>query len=358
MSKNRSGRSGGTSQKNQGGGRSGPRPGPASPRPAQQSPSGSASRGGPATPTPASHWVAALTWQAITPLHPGTSQVSASDIDLPVAREGGTNLPMVPASSIKGVFRDGVGLEPDADKEDSAVKKARRLYGHADDNKTGAVGEAIASAGDLTFTDARLLALAVPSFWGTFALVTCPLVLERLNRDRELLGLTGLGKIPTPARSNGNRLEAYVADGSVLHEPGQGQKLTFLQDLDFAIRVHDFLDGLPQRIPSPINYANRADSINKRLLLVHDDVFAHLCRTSLEVSAHVRLEPQTKTVQNGGLWFEETIPAESLLSSFVFGSDPAGKAAVKAEKLRRLGGKSTVGRGLLQLHTEIKEVTR
>lgn len=100
--------------------------------------------------------------QALTPVHPGTGQVSGSVIDLPVAREAATGFPLIPASSLKGVLRDG-----------RADEAANKVFG------------SLEQMGELTLTDARLLLLPVRSYAGTFALITCPLVLQRWQRDAE-----------------------------------------------------------------------------------------------------------------------------------------------------------------------------
>ena len=180
---------------------------------------------------------AILLWQAITPLHPGTGQESASTVDLPVAREGGTLYPMIPASTIKGVFRDGVGLrDGDDESSDAGVKAARSRFGYAD--RTTKAGKTQSGVGELTFTDARLLGLPVPSFKGTFAVVTAPLVLQRLSRDRELLGFPAL-TIPKEPQQ-GDLPEAVVGTKPKLDHGGR----IYLNDLDFTTRPDESIDTL------------------------------------------------------------------------------------------------------------------
>src|SRR5439155_466845 len=60
--------------------------------------------------------------------------------------------------------------------------------------------DADAHAGALSLTDARMLAFPVRSLRGVFAWVTCPAVLERLNRDLSLAGMGGLKEIPKLAK--------------------------------------------------------------------------------------------------------------------------------------------------------------
>jgi CRISPR-associated protein Cmr4 len=320
--------------------------------------------------------VLALLWQALTPLHAGTGQVSSSVIDLPVAREGSTGYPMIPASSIKGVLRDGEGLRKgDNDSDTEPVKTARELFGYTDrrvtaeDKSTGKQKETFESGvGDLSFTDARLLALPVPSYAGTFALVTCPLVIRRLSRDRETLGLGALPQVGRPAKTPATdptasmmpkgltapapvqqpaspHPTAYVAPGTVLKHGAQ----VILQDLDFAATESAEVAALAEAL---CKQSPQLDSkeIASRLCIVPDDIFAFLCETALEVTAHIRLEPDRKTVQTGALWYEETLPAEALLTSFAFSRSGRGFTAVTEKPYLQLGGKGSVGRGLMRVH--------
>ena len=102
---------------------------------------------------------------ALSPLHAGTGQ-GVGVIDLPIAREKATDIPIVPGSSLKGVLRDAC--------TDTGDKIA--VFGPETEN-------ADAHAGSAHFTDARLLLLPVRSLAGTFAWVTSPLLLQRLRRD-------------------------------------------------------------------------------------------------------------------------------------------------------------------------------
>lgn len=323
--------------------------------------------------------VQSLLWQAMTPVHPGTGQVSASVIDLPVAREGATGFPVLPASSIKGVLRDGDGLrDGDADSQADRVVRARKYFGYADQTaQPGA--ERSSAAGDLSFTDARLLALSVPSFQGTFALVTCPMILSRLSRDRQLLGLSALPALseksnPKPqGRDITNDLfgsfaslrqaapaapaaptapTARISTDSVLvYTTTRGQNTTeqvILQDLDFTPAPQAIVDTLAQLLTTGLP-DDDAQMIRQRLCVIDDDLFAFLSETATEVTAHVQLDPDQKTVQKGMLWYEETIPAETLFSSFVLSRTGEGLTILGERPYLQVGGKGSVGRGLLRV---------
>lgn len=345
-----------------------------------------------------------LVWHAITPLHVGTGQESAGVIDLPVAREAATDFPVIPASSIKGVFRDGQGLKEATDaqgrtrpvedirQEQGALPPWARRFGYAD--RTGTDGKQVSGAGELTFTDARLLALATPSFKGTFAWVTAPLVVRRLMRDRRLLGFADAGVTAAaeepgglevgpgdPATDNAGAIVGALTTVEIGPGPGDGgadvgdpieQALTKAEgDDQLAVvasssRLLVDLPGVPRVVLNDLDFVadsgtdlaplaemlwpGQGDVLASRLCVVPDDSFAFLCQTGLEITPHIRLDSDTKTVVSGALWYEEAIPAESLLASFVLSSGDLAVLDEAGEHLQ-LGGKSTVGRGLVAINS-------
>jgi CRISPR-associated protein Cmr4 len=139
---------------------------------------------------------------ALSPLHAGTGH-AADVIDLPIARYKATGIPFVPGSSIKGVLRDA---RQSIDRE-----KTEAVFGPSDDPA--------AHAGALVVGDARLLALPVRSFRGTFAWTTSPLLLTLAKRDLEEAGL--------PIPSITGRGAQYAKGSCCVHE---GR--LYLEDLD------------------------------------------------------------------------------------------------------------------------------
>src|SRR5690606_16191454 len=121
-----------------------------------------------------------LVLHAVTPVHVGTGQ-GEDIIDLPVARDRVTQHPLLPGSGLTGALRAA----------------AERSFGPAETRP--AFGPPPSQAHDhasaLRVSDARLLALPVPSDSGTFAWVTSPLVLARLVRDA---GIAGPSSLPAP----------------------------------------------------------------------------------------------------------------------------------------------------------------
>ena len=98
------------------------------------------------------------------------------------------------------------------------------------------------------------------------------------------------------------------------------------------------------------------ERLQNDLLVLSDDVFAYYCEFGLEVQAHVRLEPGSKTVVRGALWWEETLSRDTLLYSTPVGFaalEQSGKDILDAalgviarqNHTLRLGGNESLGMG-------------
>jgi len=93
---------------------------------------------------------------------------------------------------------------------------------------------------------------------------------------------------------------------------------------------------------------------------VHDDVLNFLLDTATEITARIKLQDDKKTVQKGGLWYEEALPTETVLVGLVVATRVAASKATPNEvfttvdslltKPLQFGGKATVGRGVCKLH--------
>lgn len=263
-------------------------------------------------------------FHALSPLHAGNGHAPGV-IDLPTARMKATGIPILPGSSIKGVLRDA---RREIDRE-----KTEAVFGPSDDPA--------AHAGALVVGDARLLALPVRSFRGTFAWVTSPLLLTLAKRDLED---TSLG-IPSI-----NGRGARLAEGTICAHNGK----LYLEDLDLAAEVAAEATAWAQRL-APL--ASPGDDIfTKRFAVVDDDTMAFLWETATQVDARVRLDEGTRTVAKGALWLEESLPPETLLIG-VLAADRSRRRDVKmtpdqvldfalsGEEVHQLGGKATTGRG-------------
>ncbi len=279
--------------------------------------------------------------QAITPLHVGAGK-GVGFIDMPIMREKVTDWPLVPGSAVKGVLRDHFSLNGTEDQK----KLIDVAFGKQ-------VVDDSSNAGSLILTDAHIVCMPVRSLYGTFAYVTCPLVLERLKRDLEAAGYKGLPAVPSPTKN-----EALLIKGSKI--VGEGK--VFFEDLDFNAKDDENVKNWAELLGGSIFPKDATDGapwkgiFEDRFAILFDDCFNFLSKTGTEVTAHVRIEDDTKIVAQGALWYEETLPAEAILAGIawcdrVYGGNALTKGKVleiycKKQKLDvQIGGKATVGKG-------------
>lgn len=272
---------------------------------------------------------------ALSPLHPGTGQ-GVGVIDLPVAREKATGLPYLPGSSLKGALRDRC--------EDKDTRK--KVFGPDTANASDHAGAAL-------FSDQRLLLLPVRSLIGTFAWVTSPFVLHRFARDAREAGVKVPDNVPTLQKSE----QALAAKGSALSH----QNKLYLEDLDLELQeggaVSEWAKTLGEALFPKDEGWQRI--LTGRLVVVSDDVLSFLLDTATEVTARIKLQDDKKTVEKGGLWYEESLPAETVLAGLVAATGLNASEANAGEVMKtidglterpiQLGGKATVGRGLCRL---------
>jgi CRISPR-associated protein Cmr4 len=279
--------------------------------------------------------------QALSPLHAGTGQ-SVAAIDLPIARMRATGMPFVPGSSIKGVLR-----------------QARRPAGHAEDGRSLAVfgpsrpesGPAgddgrIEHAGALVVGDARLLALPVRSFRGTFALVTSPLLLRLALRDLD----PGHASPRVPALPRAQRAARVGTQPINLHG-----KHVYLEELDLPAEKDPAVDAWAGAIARAL--PEDGPSVAERLCVVDDDTMTFFWETATQVDTRVAIDGARGVVSEGALWTEESLSPETLLIGLLaaHGSlrnqepmtpeDVLAHAVRSQGELLQFGGKATVGRG-------------
>lgn len=275
-----------------------------------------------------------LVVHALSPLHAGTGQ-STSAVDLPIARDRATDLPLLPGSSIKGPLRARARV--------SDPKAYTDVFGPETANASD-------HSGGLVFSDARLVLLPVRSVAGTFAWVTSPLLMGFLARDARHAGVT-IPVPPAPADSG-----CHVAQGSALLLQVGNARKAVLEDLDLtadATLPADLATALAKLV-FPGDEAWQG-LLRKRLCLVHDDVMSFLVRHATEVVTRVSIDPATGTAKDGQLWTEENLPSETVLAGLVETQANGKKGDFMAmlgtlvDRPIQLGGKATVGRGRCQL---------
>lgn len=280
---------------------------------------------------------------AESPVHAGGAE-SIGSVDLPIQREAATRLPTIWGQSLKGAIREHASRRWVSTDVDAIFGEAPPLGGDAP------------SPGALSVGDARLVAFPVPTLENTFAWVTSPLALGRVSR---LTGLAGITTQPSSPRAispdwclpsaASEWPESEIALGDLVVRPTAGDG----DDLGkwAAWLACHALPG-PTAVPDYFR-----DKLGRHLVLVDDSVLSELSQQHTEVVARVRLASGSKTVDPGGLWYEEHLPAESILVAPIDwrGAGDAHPESKHRALLRELlheqilvvGGNESVGKGLM-----------
>jgi len=253
---------------------------------------------------------------ALSPVHAGTGQ-GTGIIDLPISRDVATALPIIPGSSVKGCLRSWFSER-----------------GAAQDKIVAAFGPDTANASDhagaACFGDAKLLCLPVRSFKGVFAWVSSPMVLNRFRTD------SGLTSTDAPD-------VVFGAGASAIKTPDSAvtmNNLVYLEDLDVPVDTNRDADKWATVISGKVFPSTMADhavyrqEFMKRFVIVTDDVFRFLYEHAVELNAHIRIQDESKTVQKGALWYEEALPAETILWGMVAAE---GSYRYRVQKARNPG---------------------
>ncbi len=272
---------------------------------------------------------------AETSIHAGVGRTDGP-VDLPVAREGGTGYPYVPGSGVKGALRDHARFG--GKKEDWVY----RFFGKSTEtDKSG-------NAGALLVGDMRLLLLPVRSLSSVYRWLTCPFMVERFWRDLRRAGYDELPlKLPAMDLSQVGELPAVVT---------KGNGNLFLEERLFATRgpiCKDIVDLIGKALPDEA----ARKRLPEQLALVSDESFGWFSENALPVSARNVLmdkdpeegTPPTKTSKN--LWYEETLPPDTVMTLMFAGRAGDAKALEEMSKLLKerpylqVGGNETVGQG-------------
>jgi CRISPR-associated protein Cmr4 len=283
-----------------------------------------------------------LLLHALSPLHAGTGQ-GVGVIDLPIAREKATGLPYLPGSSLKGTLRDQC--------KDPPLRK--KVFGPSvsdspDDNPSD-------YASSIQVSDQRLLLLPVRSLRGLFAFVTCPYILQRFARDARAAGINGTPtNIPTPALEK----TCLITQSSNISKQSGNANQVVLEDLDLDASTDAATEGWSNWIAGRLfpDDASGQQLLATRFCVVQDNILNFLLETATEITARIKMMEETKTVERGGLWYEEALPAETILSGLVVATQVKASPDEVFQAVGRLiskpvqfGGKATVGRGICRL---------
>ncbi|WP_281886332.1 type III-B CRISPR module RAMP protein Cmr4 [Paenibacillus sp. YYML68] len=282
----------------------------------------------------------------LSPVHVGSGQ-GVGLIDQPIVREKMTSWPMIPGSSMKGVLRDHYNRYSQHSQLLSVAFGV--ASSHSNDSTDGG------NAGALSFSDARLLAFPVMSLSGTFAYVTCPLVLRRLVRDAAAADVPvadpGCDEIEQILQASDDTVivpvpmseSRVVSENTVILDEFecQAQPQPRLNEWTTQLAQRLFEDKPSQKI------------FRERLVIVSDEAFQYFVTICCEVTPRIRIDDSKGIVDQGGLWTEEYLPAESILYGLMW-YDQADATTFSIKDILQpisgtlslaIGGHITVGKG-------------
>lgn len=293
--------------------------------------------------------------RTLSPLHCGVG-TGMNDIDLPVAKSKVSGHPLIPASSLKGVLKDKLFNSEDL--------RTVALFGS---DKPEKKEDLFASA--ISIGDATLLALPVRSYHGTFAYLASPYTLEQFRKGLNRSGRkNGCPNIPTELglKEKDESYRAMVTHGSLLKAGGSLAKdgdTVLLEELELVVDPKGAEEWAEHIADLYCSEADEKELFKKRFAIVDDNILNFLCETALPVDAHIRISEKTGTVEQGALWYEETVPPESLFFA-VIGVDGSfmPETAMGPEELvnvllseqgpelfLQVGGKNTTGKGMVSV---------
>ncbi len=280
-----------------------------------------------------------------TPLHVGAGS-SVGAIDQPIIRERHTGFPVIPASSLKGTFADAweANLAQDdkkylrvtAKKNEKdqfvpdEVKDAAWLFGSNNDK--------VAFTGALQFSEAKLLAFPIRSAKGSFAWITCPLMLRRAARDG-VVPLAKLEELTEPAD------EKAIFDAGANSKLALGDKVV-LEEYNFQTATPGWsgLSSLGEHLASVLPADEIWKEIVSRLVILSDGMMSFFAQNACEVAQHVRISDETGTAEGGALFNQENVPSETLLYSVLQAfreRTPKGKDRPAVEAIKQFEAKLT-----------------
>jgi CRISPR-associated protein Cmr4 len=244
-----------------------------------------------------------------TPLHVGAGS-SVGAIDQPIIRERHTGFPIIPASSLKGTFadawNDGLFEETNTKgetkrvrvKQDGTAGEAAWLFGSDSDKH--------AAAGALQFSEAKLLAFPVRSAKGSFAWITCPLVLARAARDGVL------AESLLPAAKPADEQAIFTAQGPL----DLGDKIV-LEEYTFTRIGNNEASAVGDALKNLFTADPVLKEVASRLVIVSDGMMSFFAQNACEVAQHVRIDDETGTAAGGALFNQENVPSETMFYSIL-----------------------------------------
>ncbi len=327
----------------------------------------------------------------IAPMHLGAGHASGA-VDLPIARDAATGFPVLPSSSLKGVAREA--LTQQSGRNGVSTAQIGNLFGKSiEEALPGGAGAADqaendqvengkssaktpdSSAGQLCFSEAKLLAYPARSLNRPFLHITCPLILERFLREMRAYGIAEPSfAFTAPPQEKSDKAPSSWA---IVNDTALDGQTLVIEDLVIEgnrVVTNDEMPTIANALATlfPDQEEHTLSRFKNGLVIISDDDFNELMERIVPVRARIKLtggkttdtwrDPETGREEKGNLWYEEYLPSDCLFYSFVGArrhwkapdSDNNGDAtpmktfgqAAAALEFIQIGGDETVGHGI------------
>lgn len=291
---------------------------------------------------------ATLFLYTISPAHLGAGTAFGL-IDSPIQREKHTDHPLFAGSGLKGAIRHRFGQLTEW-KNEALLNRLFGPEGQSDKLHAGAV----------SFGDAQLVAFPVRCAKQGYVYITSPLALARAARLLTLLGRSDFPALPaTPAEG----AACVTADELLSGEKSSGDKL-HLEAFEYRAQHNAPLQAIAQwlaanALPQAPAHEFFRNKLSQHLVLLSDDDFGYFVKNATIVEPHVKIDDDTGTAKDGGLFYVENLPPESLLIAPLMASRERSGQVEKLEaeavlsqvsaglngQLMQIGGDASTGRG-------------
>ncbi len=292
----------------------------------------------------------------VSPVHVGAG-TALGVIDNPIQRERHTDHPVFSGAGLKGAIRHDFWAQA---QKNNAVEAdlITRVFGPSPEE-----GGSL-HAGAISFSDAQLVAFPVRSIREAFVYTSCPTALARAERT---LRLSGCGVNWNVARVP---IGKCLLRKESLKSLCSAERRLPLEAFEFEAQEDSNVANIANWLAEQAILDNPAfaffrEKMKQDFVVLSDEDFGYFVRNATVVEPHVRIDDVTGTADDGGLFYTENLPPESLLLALAMASEERtrnekrqsakkviefllnGKAGITGVdgRLIQIGGDATTGRG-------------
>ncbi len=245
-----------------------------------------------------------------SPVHMGAGS-AIGVIDNPIQRERHTNYPNIAGSGLKGAVRHHLWAQLNG-TAGSEAKIVERVFGPSPDSNED-------YAGAISFSDAQILAFPVRSPKRAYVYAVSPTTLARTVRTLDIGGIgVQWGTIKGPE------------SGKCLISSGNPNDKLLLESFEFQCQANEDFKNAAQwlsqkAMPEGEAFAFFREKLAKDLVMLSEEDFSYFVCNSTVVEPHVRISDVSGTAEDGGLFYTENLPPETILVSLLMASKERGK---------------------------------